>query len=72
MLVEASVFFIGAESDKVGNNVGLISAEYTGRGKVLGTVGVIGPARMDYGRVIPLVNFTAKLISDLIINGKVG
>jgi heat-inducible transcriptional repressor len=30
---------------------------------VVGTVGVIGPTRMNYQRVIPLVNFTAQVLS---------
>jgi heat-inducible transcriptional repressor len=32
-------------------------------GKVVGRVGVIGPTRMAYDRVIPLVDVTAKLIA---------
>ena len=62
--------FIGSETnDTHGSDYGLISANYNGKGRVLGTIGVIGPARMDYGRVIPLVNFTARLISDIITKG---
>ena len=30
----------------------------------LGTIGVIGPARMNYSRVIPLVDFTAEMIGE--------
>jgi heat-inducible transcriptional repressor len=32
-------------------------------GEVVGTVGVIGPSRMAYDRVVPVVDITAKLLS---------
>jgi heat-inducible transcriptional repressor len=35
-------------------------------GQVVGTVGVIGPTRMAYERVIPIVDITAKLLSSLL------
>jgi len=56
--------FIGAESDfSSQGEVSVIASPY-GRGEqVLGTVGVIGPTRMNYQRVIPLVNFTASALS---------
>ena len=41
----------------------LISAPYTVNNQVIGTLGVIGPSRMAYDRVIPLVDVTAKLLS---------
>jgi len=56
--------FIGAESDfSSQGEVSVIASPY-GRGEqVLGTVGVIGPTRMNYQRIIPLVNFTASALS---------
>jgi heat-inducible transcriptional repressor len=56
--------FIGAESEfSSQGDVSVIASPY-GRGEsVLGTVGVIGPTRMDYQRVIGLVNFTAQALS---------
>ncbi len=56
--------FIGAESDfSAQGEVSVIASPY-GRGEqVLGTVGVIGPTRMNYQRIIPLVNFTASALS---------
>jgi heat-inducible transcriptional repressor len=56
--------FIGAESDfSAQGEVSVIASPY-GRGdQVLGTVGVIGPTRMNYQRIIPLVNFTASALS---------
>ena len=41
----------------------LIASPYGPAETVLGTVGVIGPTRMNYQRVIPLVNFTAQVLS---------
>ena len=56
--------FIGAESEFGSQgDVTLIATPYGTQEQVLGTVGVIGPTRLDYQRVIPLVNFTAKVLS---------
>ena len=56
--------FIGAESEFAQvPDVSVVAAPY-GRGdKVLGTLAVIGPTRMNYARVIPLVDLTAREIS---------
>jgi heat-inducible transcriptional repressor len=40
----------------------LIATTYHQRGTPLGTLGLIGPKRMDYSRMIPLVDFTAKVV----------
>jgi len=56
--------FIGAESDLAAtSDVSVVAAPYVRDGKVLGALAVIGPTRMDYGRVIPLVDLTAREIS---------
>jgi heat-inducible transcriptional repressor len=34
----------------------------TGQRKVLGAIGVIGPTRLNYARVIPLVDYTARVL----------
>jgi heat-inducible transcriptional repressor len=41
----------------------VVTAPYEVDGKIVGTVGVIGPTRMAYERVIPIVDITAKLLS---------
>jgi heat-inducible transcriptional repressor len=41
----------------------VIAAPYTVDGQVVGSVGVIGPTRMAYERVIPIVDITARLLS---------
>ena len=56
--------FIGGESEVLPfDGVSLISAPYSVNNQVIGTLGVIGPSRMAYDRVIPLVDVTAKLLS---------
>ena len=52
--------FIGAESGLGGPDLTVIAAPYHFGEGLLGTLGVIGPTRMDYARVIPLVELTAR------------
>jgi heat-inducible transcriptional repressor len=57
--------FIGGESQLVPvDDMSMVVAPYTVDGKVIGTLGVIGPTRMAYERVIPIVDITAKLLSN--------
>ncbi|HEV2008084.1 MAG TPA: heat-inducible transcriptional repressor HrcA [Burkholderiales bacterium] len=56
--------FIGGESGLVPlDECSIVTAQYEIDGKVVGTLGVIGPTRMAYERVIPIVDITAKLLS---------
>lgn len=56
--------FIGGESDIASlEEFSVITAPYEMEGEIVGTVGVIGPRRMDYERIIPIVDITAKLLS---------
>lgn len=56
--------FIGGESGLVPlDECSVITAPYEVDGQVVGTVGVIGPTRMAYERVIPIVDITAKLLT---------
>ncbi len=58
--------FIGMESRcEATKNFSLITATYAKNQKLLGTLGVIGPTRMNYSKVISIVDFTAKMVSDL-------
>lgn len=54
--------FIGAESGFAQEGVALVASPFGERG-VLGTLGVIGPTRMNYSKVIPLVDYTARVLS---------
>jgi len=55
--------FIGEESGyQALDECSIITAPYKSDGEILGTLGVIGPTRMAYERVIPIVDITAKLL----------
>jgi len=57
--------FIGAESGVAPlDECSVIAAPYEVNGEVVGTLGVIGPTRMAYERVIPIVDITARLLSN--------
>ncbi|APG63655.1 heat-inducible transcriptional repressor HrcA [Sphingorhabdus lutea] len=60
--------FIGSENRLFSlSGSSIIAAPYHDEGgKVVGVVGVIGPTRLNYGRIIPMVDFTAKTLSTLI------
>ncbi|KVD75800.1 HrcA family transcriptional regulator [Burkholderia sp. ABCPW 14] len=56
--------FIGGESTLVPiDEMSVVTAPYEVNGKIVGTLGVIGPTRMAYNRVIPIVDITARLLS---------
>jgi heat-inducible transcriptional repressor len=56
--------YIGGESNKVPvDDTSMVVAPYEVDGQVVGTLGVIGPTRMAYERVIPIVDITARLLS---------
>jgi heat-inducible transcriptional repressor len=56
--------FIGGESGFTApDDVSVVTSPYKVDGEVVGTVGVVGPTRMAYDRVIPIVAVTAKLLS---------
>ena len=60
---EGVQIFIGQESGySVFDECSVVSAPYAVDGRVLGVLGVIGPTRMAYERVIPIVDITAKLL----------
>ena len=55
--------FIGAESgQQVFGDVSLVTASYQVEGRVAGVLGVLGPTRMAYQRIIPIVDVTAQLL----------
>jgi heat-inducible transcriptional repressor len=57
--------YIGGESGLVPlDECSVVTATYELDGRVIGTLGVIGPTRMAYERVIPIVDVTAKLLSN--------
>jgi len=61
---EGVQIFIGGESGvSAPDDVSVVTSPYRVHGEVVGTVGVIGPTRMAYDRVIPIVDITAKLLA---------
>ena len=61
---EGVQLFIGGESGIAPlDECSVVTAPYEVNGQVVGIVGVIGPTRMAYERVIPIVDITAKLLS---------
>lgn len=62
---EGVQIYIGGDSQLVPlEEVSVITAPYGIDGKIVGTLGVIGPTRMAYDRVIPIVDITARLLSN--------
>lgn len=56
--------FIGEESGyDVFSQCSVVGAPYSIEGKAVGVLAVVGPTRMAYDKVIPMVDITAKLIS---------
>jgi heat-inducible transcriptional repressor len=66
--------FIGAENERFGlSGCSMVVAPYRAGGgengegsNVVGAIGVIGPTRMNYARIIPLVDYTARVVSRLL------
>ena len=57
--------YIGNESGLAGlDECSVISAPYAADGQIIGTLAVIGPKRMNYKEVVPIVDITAKLLSN--------
>lgn len=62
---EGVQIFIGGESKLVPmDELSVVAAPFEVDGRVVGTLGVIGPTRMAYQRMIPIVDITARLVSD--------
>ncbi len=63
----ATKVFIGAENKLFAlSGSSVIAAPYHGQdGRVVGVVGVIGPTRLNYARIVPMVDFTAQSLSRL-------
>ncbi len=56
--------FIGSENSHVDlDGCSLITSTFANQKGAIGTLGVIGPVRMNYSQVVPIVDFTAQLVS---------
>ena len=68
MVADGVQIFIGSESSLFQHSgCSLIVSPYsTDKGRIVGAIGVIGPARLNYSRIISMVDYTAKMISKTI------
>jgi heat-inducible transcriptional repressor len=63
--------FIGGESKVVPfEDLSIVSAPYEVDGQIVGTLGVVGPTRMPYDRMIQIVDITSKLVSNALSHHK--
>jgi heat-inducible transcriptional repressor len=60
---EGIQLFIGQESGYGHEDVSLVTASYEVNGRLAGVLGVVGPTRMAYQKVIPVVDVTARMLS---------
>ena len=67
MLAQGVQIFIGRES-QLSELDGLtaVTATYGGEDNPVGALGVIGPNHMDYSKVIPIVDYTARMVSRML------
>ena len=67
LAAESTQIFIGEESGyKMLESVSVVASPYAVGDEIVGVLGVIGPTRMAYDRVIPLVDITAKLLGSVL------
>jgi heat-inducible transcriptional repressor len=60
--------FIGSENKlfSMSGSSTIIAPYHDRAGRIIGVIGVIGPTRLNYARVIPMVDYTAKVVSKLV------
>ena len=63
--------YIGGEGSTVAENSSMILKTFKVNGKVVGAIGVIGPQRMEYPKVVAMVEYLAKCISSTIQNPEI-
>lgn len=61
-LIVAPLVHSGAESGAVGGGASDATTAANRSDRVVGAIGVIGPTRLNYGRIVPLVDYTAKVL----------
>ena len=67
-LADGARIFIGSENKlfSLSGSSTIVAPYRDNAGRILGVIGVIGPTRLNYARVIPMVDYTAKVVSKLI------
>jgi heat-inducible transcriptional repressor len=60
--------FIGSENKlfSLSGSSTIVSPYHNASGKIVGVLGVIGPTRLNYARIVPMVDYTAKVVSKLL------
>jgi heat-inducible transcriptional repressor len=60
--------FIGSENKlfSLSGSSTIIAPYRDGSGRIVGVIGVIGPTRLNYARIIPMVDYTAKVVSQML------
>ena len=60
--------FIGSENKlfSLSGSSLVVSPYMNADRQIIGAVGVIGPTRLNYGRIVPIVNYTAQLVGKMI------
>ena len=60
--------FIGSENKlfSLSGSSTIVAPYRDGEGRIVGVIGVIGPTRLNYARVIPMVDYTARVVSRLL------
>jgi heat-inducible transcriptional repressor len=71
MAAKGTTVVVGHEAGEIGGGqLAIVGAAYKDHGRAAGTIGVIGPTRMDYPKVVPLVSATASALSAFISKGE--
>jgi heat-inducible transcriptional repressor len=65
---DAMRIFIGSENKlfSLSGSSTIVAPYHDAKGAIIGVIGVIGPTRLNYARVIPMVDYTAKVVGKLI------
>lgn len=67
LAAKGTAVVVGREAgDLAGGQLAIVGASYHNQGRTAGSVGIIGPTRMDYPKVVPIVTATANAMSSLI------
>jgi heat-inducible transcriptional repressor len=67
-LAEGVRIFIGSENNlfSLSGSSTIVAPYHDAAGRIVGVLGVIGPTRLNYARIIPMVDYTAKVVSKLL------
>ena len=65
---EGARIFIGSENNlfSLSGSSTIVAPYRDGAGRILGVIGVIGPTRLNYSRIIPMVDYTARMVSKML------